>query len=87
MEKSLHGIEAMKYLEMFILRIFFVSFRGKGDYYRLGHGTTDAVTTPTAISELEDVCVIQVAVGALHTLALSNTGEVSYTGLYTYICR
>ncbi len=70
-------LKKTKYLESFILRNFRCLFRGKGDYYRLGHGTTDSVTTPTAISELESICVMQVAVGALHTLALTNTGEVS----------
>lgn len=70
-----------------VLMVTFVYFahslvkpcRGKGDHYRLGHDGIDSVSTPTVVTELEGKCIVQVAVGALHTLALTTAGEVCYT--------
>lgn len=49
---------------------------GKGDYFRLGHGTDQHVRKPTSIEVLKDKKVIHVAVGALHCLAVTKTGQV-----------
>ncbi|XP_050303138.1 E3 ubiquitin-protein ligase HERC2 [Anthonomus grandis grandis] len=49
---------------------------GKGDYFRLGHGTDQHVRKPTLIEPLRDRKVIHVAVGALHCLAVTDTGQV-----------
>ncbi|XP_025832237.1 E3 ubiquitin-protein ligase HERC2 [Agrilus planipennis] len=49
---------------------------GKGDYFRLGHGTDQHVRKPTVIESLKDKRVIQVAVGALHCLAVTDSGQV-----------
>ncbi|XP_053679051.1 probable E3 ubiquitin-protein ligase HERC2 [Anopheles nili] len=49
---------------------------GKGDYYRLGHGTDQHVRKPTPIQGLRGKKVIHVAVGALHCLAVTDTGQV-----------
>ncbi|KAL3277032.1 hypothetical protein HHI36_012394 [Cryptolaemus montrouzieri] len=49
---------------------------GKGDYFRLGHGNDQHVRKPTAIESLKDKKIIHVAVGALHCLAVTDTGQV-----------
>ncbi|XP_037823677.1 probable E3 ubiquitin-protein ligase HERC2 [Lucilia sericata] len=49
---------------------------GKGDYYRLGHGTDQHVRKPQTIQGLRGRKVIHVAVGALHCLAVTDTGQV-----------
>ncbi|GAB0100562.1 Probable E3 ubiquitin-protein ligase HERC2 [Sergentomyia squamirostris] len=49
---------------------------GKGDYFRLGHGTDQHVRKPTPIQGLRGKKVIHVAVGALHCLAVTDTGQV-----------
>lgn len=50
--------------------------RGKGDYYRLGHGSDSHVRKPQAIESLRGKKVIHVSVGALHCLAVTDTGQV-----------
>ncbi|XP_075155337.1 E3 ubiquitin-protein ligase HERC2 [Haematobia irritans] len=49
---------------------------GKGDYYRLGHGSDQHVRKPQPIQGLRGRKVIHVAVGALHCLAVTDTGQV-----------
>lgn len=49
---------------------------GKGDYFRLGHGNEDHVRRPTIVEGLRGKKVIHVAVGALHCLAVTDTGHV-----------
>ncbi|CRL02239.1 CLUMA_CG015120, isoform A [Clunio marinus] len=49
---------------------------GKGDYYRLGHGSDQHVRKPTPIQCLRGKKIIHVAVGALHCLAVADTGQV-----------
>uniref|UniRef100_A0A6B2EBN7 HECT-type E3 ubiquitin transferase n=1 Tax=Phlebotomus kandelakii TaxID=1109342 RepID=A0A6B2EBN7_9DIPT len=49
---------------------------GKGDYFRLGHGSDQHVRKPTPIQGLRGKKVIHVAVGALHCLAVTETGQV-----------
>lgn len=49
---------------------------GKGDYFRLGHGSDQHVRKPTPIQGLRGKKVIHVAVGALHCLAVTDTGQV-----------
>lgn len=49
---------------------------GKGDYFRLGHGCDTHVRWPQLVEELADKVVIQVAVGALHCIAVTDRGEV-----------
>ena len=51
-------------------------FRGKGDYYRLGHGSDSHVRRPQLVESLIDKKIIDVAVGALHCLAVTEDGEV-----------
>lgn len=50
---------------------------GKGDYFRLGHGGDDHVRRPQVVKELLDVKVVDIAVGALHCVALTNEGKVN----------
>ncbi|KAJ9582054.1 hypothetical protein L9F63_003637, partial [Diploptera punctata] len=49
---------------------------GKGDYFRLGHGTDQHVRKPTFVEGLRGKKIVHVAVGALHCLAVSDTGQV-----------
>ncbi|XP_017782464.1 PREDICTED: E3 ubiquitin-protein ligase HERC2 isoform X2 [Nicrophorus vespilloides] len=49
---------------------------GKGDYFRLGHGTDQHVRKPTMIETFRDKKIIHVAVGALHCLAVTDNGQV-----------
>ena len=52
------------------------SNRGKGDYYRLGHGTDEHVRIPKKVSALHDKKIVCVATGSLHCVACTDTGEV-----------
>ena len=49
---------------------------GKGDYFRLGHGNDHHVRRPTVVEGLRGKKVVHVAVGALHCLAVTDTGQV-----------
>ncbi|XP_022244118.1 E3 ubiquitin-protein ligase HERC2-like isoform X2 [Limulus polyphemus] len=49
---------------------------GKGDYHRLGHGTDDHVRRPKKVTALQGKKVTSVAVGSLHCVACTDTGEV-----------
>lgn len=57
------------------------SNRGKGDYFRLGHGTDVHVRKPQMVEGLRGKKIVHVAVGALHCLAVTDTGQVC-TDLY-----
>ncbi|XP_073987726.1 E3 ubiquitin-protein ligase HERC2 isoform X1 [Rhodnius prolixus] len=49
---------------------------GKGDYFRLGIGADHHVRKPTLVEGLKGEKVIDVAVGALHCLAVTDAGTV-----------
>ncbi|XP_033632375.1 E3 ubiquitin-protein ligase HERC2-like [Asterias rubens] len=49
---------------------------GKGDYYRLGHGADSHVRKPQIVEGLKGKKIIHVAAGALHCLAVTDTGQV-----------
>ncbi|XP_072935158.1 probable E3 ubiquitin-protein ligase HERC2 [Epargyreus clarus] len=49
---------------------------GKGDYFRLGHGSDSHVRRPSIVEALRGQRVTHVAVGALHCLAVTQKGEV-----------
>ncbi|XP_048243824.1 E3 ubiquitin-protein ligase HERC2-like isoform X1 [Haliotis rufescens] len=49
---------------------------GKGDYFRLGHGTDAHVRKPQLVEGLKGKKVIHVAVGALHCLTVTDQGHV-----------
>ncbi|XP_076870833.1 LOW QUALITY PROTEIN: E3 ubiquitin-protein ligase HERC2 [Brachyhypopomus gauderio] len=49
---------------------------GKGDYFRLGHGTDVHVRKPQMVEGLRGKKIIHVAVGALHCLAVTDAGQV-----------
>uniref|UniRef100_A0A3B3QN49 E3 ubiquitin-protein ligase HERC2 n=1 Tax=Paramormyrops kingsleyae TaxID=1676925 RepID=A0A3B3QN49_9TELE len=53
-----------------------VVWTGKGDYFRLGHGTDVHVRKPQMVEGLRGKKIIHVAVGALHCLAVTDTGQV-----------
>ncbi|ODN06550.1 E3 ubiquitin-protein ligase HERC2 [Orchesella cincta] len=49
---------------------------GKGDYFRLGHNDDRHVRKPTLVEPLKGKKIVHVAVGALHCLAVTDTGQV-----------
>ena len=49
---------------------------GKGDYFRLGHGSDTHVRLPQLVEGLVGKKIVHVAVGALHCLAVTDKGEV-----------
>ncbi len=49
--------------------------RGKGDYYRLGTDSSSHVMKPQHVEAMTKK-VVQIAVGSLHCLALTESGEV-----------
>ncbi|XP_050522470.1 E3 ubiquitin-protein ligase HERC2 [Daktulosphaira vitifoliae] len=49
---------------------------GKGDYFRLGHGSNDHIRKPKPVSGLHGKKIIQFSTGSLHVLALTDDGEV-----------
>ena len=61
--------------------------RGKGDYFRLGHGNDSHVRKPQVVEGLKDKKVVDVAVGALHCLAVTEQGQVSEIYDLFLICR
>ena len=60
----------------FFFFFFFFIFRGKGDYFRLGHGTDSHVRKPQLVEGLKGKKIVDVAVGALHCLAVTEEGQV-----------
>ena len=66
--------------------IVIVLFRGKGEYYRLGNESTSVQPMPTLVDGLASKTVTQVAVGAIHCLALTSSGEVSNNLHVQYAC-
>lgn len=53
--------------------------RGKGDFFRLGHGSDVHAREPRIVEALKDKRIIDVAVGSLHCLAVTEEGEVRCT--------
>lgn len=49
---------------------------GKGDYFRLGHGTDAHIRRPALVEALKGRQIIHIAVGALHCLAATSDGQV-----------
>ncbi len=47
---------------------------GKGDYFRLGHGSDAHVRKPQLVELLKTKKIVHIAVGALHCLAVTDTG-------------
>lgn len=59
--------------------------RGKGDYFRLGHGTDVHVRKPQMVEGLRGKKIVHVAVGALHCLAVTDTGQVGYFFFFLHL--
>ena len=54
----------------------YTTLRGKGDNYRLGHGTDEHVRFPRQVEYLSGKKVVDMAVGSTHCLAITEDGEV-----------
>lgn len=52
------------------------SYRGKGDYHRLGHGSDDHVRWPKPVTELRGKCIVEIACGSLHCVAVTESHDV-----------
>ena len=62
---------------LYVCKDFLLSFcRGKGDNYRLGHGTEDHIRQPKQIEALANKKVVDLVVGSVHCLAVTDKGEV-----------
>ena len=61
---------------IFVICSAHTTCRGKGDNFRLGHGTEDHVRHPRQLEVLNGRRVISAAVGAMHCLAITEEGEV-----------
>lgn len=61
---------------MSALWVFFENFRGKGDNYRLGHGTEEHVRLPKQIEHFGGKKIVDISVGSMHCLAVSEDGDV-----------
>lgn len=51
-------------------------FRGKGDNFRLGHGSEEHVRHPKQIESLTGKKVINIAIGSMHCVAITEDGEL-----------
>ena len=65
----------LMFLSMLICFCTCANYRGKGDYYRLGTDSNAPVKEPQQVEALTKK-VVQIAVGSLHCLALTDNGEV-----------
>ena len=54
--------------------------RGRGEYFRLGSDASTNIKVPQKVEGLAHKKVVQVAVGAMHCLALTDSGEVRERG-------
>jgi alpha-tubulin suppressor-like RCC1 family protein len=61
---------------------FDLRYRGKGDYYRLGHGNDSHVRRPQVVEVFRGKKIVDVAVGALHCLAVTEQGQVQVLELH-----
>lgn len=59
--------------------------RGKGDYFRLGHGSDVHVRKPQVVEGLRGKKIVHVAVGALHCLAVTDAGQVRELATRSYV--
>ncbi len=55
-------------------------FRGRNDFYQLGHGTDSDITTPKSIEVFEEFPVVDIAVGQQHCVAVSQNRDVYFWG-------
>ena len=63
-------------ISLFLDMFFFFTIRGKGDYYRLGHSSDSHIRKPQIVEGLKGKKIVDVAVGALHCLAVTEQGQV-----------
>lgn len=70
-------MHSVPYIQKYSLITHFQSNNNQGDYFRLGHGSDQHLRKPTPIQGLRGKKVVHVAVGALHCLAVTDTGEVN----------
>ncbi|KAH0501347.1 E3 ubiquitin-protein ligase HERC2 [Microtus ochrogaster] len=58
---------------------------GKGDYFRLGHGSDVHVRKPQVVEGLRGKKIVHVAVGALHCLAVTDSGQCSLSSGFALV--
>jgi len=63
MELYTHGKSLKSIYYYYFLLFVWIIFRGKGDYFRLGHGSNDHVRKPKPVNGLHGKKVIQFATG------------------------
>ncbi|XP_049884481.1 probable E3 ubiquitin-protein ligase HERC2 isoform X2 [Pectinophora gossypiella] len=55
---------------------------GKGDGYRLGHGTLESIRIPKMLEGLQGIRIVELSVGASHGIALSAEGALFAWGTH-----
>ena len=58
------------------MKFFKYIFRGKGDYYRLGHGSEEHVRRPRLVTSLETKVITSICCGSLHCVICTDEGDV-----------
>lgn len=53
-----------------------ILFRGKGDDFRLGHGSHEHCNIPKVIEALREKSIVDISLGSVHCLALTSDGKV-----------
>ena len=67
----------LKFFNSYYRNIYVFFYRGKGDYYRLGHGDDSHQRTPKRIlGSLANEKVIDIGCGSLHCLVCTESGKV-----------
>lgn len=54
--------------------------RGKGDGFKLGHGSEEHCRFPTIVEELRGKRVVDISLGSVHCLAVTGEGKVYVWG-------
>lgn len=57
---------------------------GINDFGQLGIGTTNYATEPEKVVDLDDVCIVDIAAGGWHSVAITDSGEVYVWGRGEY---
>ena len=60
--------------------MYTLNCRGRNDRYQLGHGTNEHVNTPKAIELFDDKCIVDLATGKQHCVAVTQNRDIYFWG-------
>lgn len=69
---TFHSIPCVSYANGNVI----LYFRGKGDDFRLGHGSDEHCRFPKVIEALRGKDIVDISLGSVHCLALTREGKV-----------